>query len=151
MDIADVVTKKYKEMFNVAYVLVEQKNYRRAEQIYHEIVALSDLVQYQEAKRMAYICLTNLMVMEERLQDALACAVNALNFSVDEEQRQQAKVLINPISLALLKKGIELEQARNYSDAYLIYQLIYPYLSSKRQTVVKQEMTALASCGVGEK
>lgn len=47
MDIADVAIKKYKEMFNVAYILVEQKDYRRTEQIYQEIVALSDLVQYQ--------------------------------------------------------------------------------------------------------
>lgn len=82
------------------------------------------------------------MVIEERLQDALVCAVNALNFTTDEAQRQQAKVLITRISLTLLKKGIELEQARNYSDAYLIYQLIYPYLSSKRQMMVKQGMTA---------
>lgn len=144
MEWSDIIVAKYKEMFNVVYVLIEQERYEAAERIYNEVITLSDVVQYQEAKRMAYICLTNLMVLQKRLNDALICAINARNFSVEGDQVKQADELIKSVSLTLLKQGIEFERAGKYADAYRLFQLIYPYLSSKRQEVVKQEMAMLA-------
>lgn len=144
MEWSDIIVAKYKEMFNMAYVLIEQEEYEAAECIYNEVITLSDLVQYQESKRMAYICLTNLMVLQKRLNDALICAINARNFSVDMEQIKQADELIKSVSLTLLKQGIEFERVGKYVEAYHLFQLIYPYLSSKRQEVVKQEMAMLA-------
>lgn len=144
MEWSDIIVAKYKEMFNMAYVLIEQEKYEAAECIYNEVITLSDLVQYQESKRMAYICLTNLMVLQKRLNDALICAINARNFSVDMEQIKQADELIKSVSLTLLKQGIEFERVGKYVEAYHLFQLIYPYLSSKRQEVVKQEMAMLA-------
>ncbi|EEX51406.1 Uncharacterised protein [Pasteurella multocida] len=144
MEWSDIIVAKYKEMFNMAYVLIEQEKYEAAECIYNEVITLSDLVQYQESKRMAYICLTNLMVLQKRMNDALICAINARNFSVDMEQIKQADELIKSVSLTLLKQGIEFERVGKYVEAYHLFQLIYPYLSSKRQEVVKQEMAMLA-------
>lgn len=147
MEIADMIVAKYKEQFNLAFALTEQKRYEEAKEVYGQLLQLSEIVQYQEGKRMSYFCLSNLSVLEQELELALDYAFSARELSSETSHSNQADSLIRNISLGLLKKGMELEKEGAFNKAYKTYDRILPYLSAKRKRIVEQEMELIRSRG----
>ena len=144
-DIAEFIAGQLKDLFNLAFIMIEEKRYEDAKNAYQNAATLSEVAGYTEGVKMAFMSLANLYILQDDCMEAFSYArlakksveqnANLSNKDVDE--------LLGKLALSILKQGIELEKNQEYDKAYSIFEMILPYLGIKRAAVVQQEMKVL--------
>lgn len=130
--IAELIANQLKEMYNMAYVFIEEKQYDRARECYENILVLCSVAQYEEGKKMAYISLCNLYML---MNNPIAALENAISAG--------AKDMISKLIAPAMQVGMQFERERKIEDAIFVYELVVPYLKENKRSVVMKEIKML--------
>lgn len=143
-EIVEFIASQLKDQYNLALAFIEEKRYDEAQVAYENAAALSEVAGYQDGIRMSMISIANLKILQAKYWEAFQYAELAQkNTEQNEEAEKEVQVLLSKLAMELLKEGIEMEKRREYGEAYSVFAAIIPYLNTKRQEVVKKELTVL--------
>lgn len=141
--VAEFVAGQLKEQFNMGYVYVEQHDYEKAKECFENVVTICNVVQYEEAKRKAYISLANLYILTNDLVSSFKSSAMALSKSADEYVKKQAKEIIVKTLGTAMKHGVESQRNGDVKEALCIYKLALPFLKSPKKEAVQNEIKKL--------
>ena len=141
--VAEFVAGQLKEQFNMGYVYVEQHDYEKAKECFENVITICNVVQYEDAKRKAYISLAKLYVLKNDFVSSFKSSALAFSESSDEYVNKQAKEIIVKTLEIAMKYGVEAQKKGDDKEALCIYKLALPFLKSPKKEVVQNEIKKL--------
>ena len=107
------------------------------------MITICNVVQYEDAKRKAYISLAKLYVLKNDFVSSFKSSALAFSESSDEYVNKQAKeIIVKTLGIAM-KYGVEAQKKGDDKEALCIYKLALPFLKSPKKEVVQNEIKKL--------
>lgn len=141
--LAEVITEKLKELYNKAFVYIEDKRFEEARECYESVLTLCGVVQNEPGMKMAYISLANLFVLMEEPVLAFEMADKVLKLQQDENIDTMAKSLISKLIGPTMKSGMTFEKEGKYEKAISVYLLAEPYIKGEKKAVLNKQIEKL--------
>lgn len=141
--IFEEVARQLKSLHNASYELIREGRYDEAGRLLISAGEISSLTGYRDGMGMSCMSLSNLEAIKGDCIKAIGYARASVEYLEKGSDRTRAEELLDRLSVAAVKLGMEKERNGCFGEALNLYSAALPRLEGKRREAVEREISLL--------